>query len=288
MARRARSRAVLHRLRRATSTGPAARPRAGAGAGARPGRGRRAAGCSPRSRRRRGRRRLREVPAEPATCSPSGWPSSRPRSTGGRDELDAVAPARARLAADVDGVPASRRAQPRRLGRARRARLGAGRRRRGARRAALGRRADGRARLGDADRGRRVRLRRASGSGCARRGELAVGSPFDFREQALLYLPRGLPDPRAAGRARAGRRGGRRALPALLRARARPDQLVPRARTAIAGGIRGRLPYEVLVQGEAPRERLLERFRARSTRCSSRRRRSGRGSTCPASRCRCS
>ena len=30
----------------------------------------------------------------------------------------------------------------------------------------------------------------------------------------------------------------------------------------IAGRLRGRLPYEVLVQGEAPRERLLERFRA--------------------------
>ena len=30
----------------------------------------------------------------------------------------------------------------------------------------------------------------------------------------------------------------------------------------LAGRLRGRLPYEVLVQGEAPRERLLERFRA--------------------------
>ena len=26
--------------------------------------------------------------------------------------------------------------------------------------------------------------------------ELAVGSPFDYAEQALLHLPRGLPDPR--------------------------------------------------------------------------------------------
>jgi ATP-dependent DNA helicase DinG len=30
---------------------------------------------------------------------------------------------------------------------------------------------------------------------------------------------------------------------------------------AVAAGIRGRVPYDVLVQGEAPRERLLERFR---------------------------
>ena len=34
-----------------------------------------------------------------------------------------------------------------------------------------------------------------------------------------------------------------------------------RALSAFAAGIRGRLPYEVLAQGEAPRERLLERFR---------------------------
>ena len=34
-----------------------------------------------------------------------------------------------------------------------------------------------------------------------------------------------------------------------------------RALEAVAAGIRGRVPFEVLVQGEAPRERLLERFR---------------------------
>ena len=36
-----------------------------------------------------------------------------------------------------------------------------------------------------------------------------------------------------------------------------------RALDAIAGRLRGRLPYDVLVQGDAPRERLLERFGAR-------------------------
>src|SRR5581483_9357848 len=35
--------------------------------------------------------------------------------------------------------------------------------------------------------------------GLANAHELAVGSPYDFREQALLYLPRHLPDPRADG-----------------------------------------------------------------------------------------
>ena len=34
-----------------------------------------------------------------------------------------------------------------------------------------------------------------------------------------------------------------------------------RVLNAVADGIRGRVPYEILVQGEAPRERLLARFR---------------------------
>ena len=66
--------------------------------------------------------------------------------------------------------------------------------------------------------------------GIDRASELSVGSPYDYREQALLYLPRSMPDPRSPGRTRAGRRGGRRALRALARPRARADELVPRAR----------------------------------------------------------
>jgi ATP-dependent DNA helicase DinG len=76
----------------------------------------------------------------------------------------------------------------------------------------------------------------------------------------LLYLPRGMPDPRADG-----------ALDriveevtALCRISAgRALVLTSSYRTleAVAAGIRGRIPYQILVQGEAPRERLLERFR---------------------------
>ncbi len=74
-------------------------------------------------------------------------------------------------------------------------------------------------------------------------------------------MPRGVPDPRAED--------------ALDRA---VDEIVSlcrisagralvltssyRALEAIAAGIRGRVPYEVLAQGEAPRERLLDRFRS--------------------------
>jgi ATP-dependent DNA helicase DinG len=90
--------------------------------------------------------------------------------------------------------------------------------------------------------------------------ELAVGSPYDFREQALLYLPHDAPDPRADG---AVERVVEEAA-ALCRISAGRALVLTssyRALEALAAGIRGRVPYEVLVQGEAPRERLLERFR---------------------------
>jgi ATP-dependent DNA helicase DinG len=96
--------------------------------------------------------------------------------------------------------------------------------------------------------------------GLAQAHELAVGSPYDFREQALLYLPDHLPDPRADG---ALERVVEEvvALCRLSAGRALVLTSSYRALQAIADELRGRVPYEVLVQGEAPRERLLERFR---------------------------
>jgi len=90
--------------------------------------------------------------------------------------------------------------------------------------------------------------------------ELAVGSPYDFRDQALLYLPRGLPDPRAAD----ALDRVVEEVTALCRISAGRALVLTssyRALNAVADGIRRRIPYETLVQGEAPRERLLERFR---------------------------
>jgi ATP-dependent DNA helicase DinG len=90
--------------------------------------------------------------------------------------------------------------------------------------------------------------------------ELAVGSPYDFREQALLYLPRGLPDPRAADSLdRLVEEVA--ALCRISAGRALVLTSSYRVLNALADGIRGRVPYEILVQGEAPRERLLARFR---------------------------
>src|SRR6188508_151584 len=90
--------------------------------------------------------------------------------------------------------------------------------------------------------------------------ELVLPSPFDYRDQALVYVPARLPEPRSPGyfdnladeivalcRLSAGR-----ALVLTSSYRAL-DELVDRCA--------GRLEFPVLKQGDAPRERLLERFR---------------------------
>jgi ATP-dependent DNA helicase DinG len=90
--------------------------------------------------------------------------------------------------------------------------------------------------------------------------EVSLDSPFDYREQALLYVPRSFPEPRAPGYdarvadevAALCRLSGGRALVLTTSYRAL-DELAERAAP--------RIPHPVLVQGDAPRERLLERFR---------------------------
>ncbi len=90
--------------------------------------------------------------------------------------------------------------------------------------------------------------------------ELVVGSPFDYREQALLYVPRTMPDPRADGfvERAADEVAG---LLTLSQGRALVLTSSYRALDVLRERIVGRVPFEVLVQGDAPRERLLERFR---------------------------
>jgi len=90
--------------------------------------------------------------------------------------------------------------------------------------------------------------------------EVVVGSPYDFGEQALLYVPRTMPDPRADGFAeRAADEVA--ALLALSEGRALVLTSSYRALDVLRARVCGRVPYEVLVQGDTPRERLLERFR---------------------------
>jgi ATP-dependent DNA helicase DinG len=90
--------------------------------------------------------------------------------------------------------------------------------------------------------------------------ELAVGSPYDYGGQALLYLPRSMPDPRSPEALEAVAEEVV-ALCGLSAGRALVLTSSYRALGEIADRVRGRIPYELLVQGELPRARLLERFR---------------------------
>jgi ATP-dependent DNA helicase DinG len=89
--------------------------------------------------------------------------------------------------------------------------------------------------------------------------ELRVGSPFRFEEQALLYLPEGMPDPRSEGALELVAEEAA-ALCSVSAGRALVLTSSYRALDAIAARLRGGLAYDVFVQGDAPRERLLERF----------------------------
>ncbi len=93
---------------------------------------------------------------------------------------------------------------------------------------------------------------------------LAIPSPFDFESQALLYLPPRLPDPSAPAHTQAvidcaiplieASAGGAFVLFTSHRALQRAADLL-RARWAELAD------FPLLVQGEAPREQLLRRFR---------------------------
>ena len=86
-------------------------------------------------------------------------------------------------------------------------------------------------------------------------------SPFDFTTQSLLYLPRGLPDPRSqefTGML------VEKAIPLLQLTRGRAFFLFTshRALRQAAELIGEALDYPILVQGDAPRTELLETFRS--------------------------
>jgi ATP-dependent DNA helicase DinG len=90
--------------------------------------------------------------------------------------------------------------------------------------------------------------------------ELVLPSPFDYREQALLYVPPRFPEPRSPGYdARLADEVV--ALCNLSRGRALVLTCSYRALHDLVERARPRIHYPLLVQGEAPRERLLERFR---------------------------
>jgi len=89
--------------------------------------------------------------------------------------------------------------------------------------------------------------------------QLDVGSPFSYDEQALLYCPVHLPDPRDSGFEAAMHEE----LIALIQAaEGRTLALFTswRAMRAAAEAVRGRIPWEVLTQADLPKPALVARF----------------------------
>jgi ATP-dependent DNA helicase DinG len=101
--------------------------------------------------------------------------------------------------------------------------------------------------------------------GLSEASTLRIDSPFDHERQALLYLPAQLPEPAAAGYVAAVIDT---ALPLIEAARGGAFVLFTSHRALSQGAVLVRArwapdePYRLLVQGEAPRERLLQEFRA--------------------------
>ena len=93
---------------------------------------------------------------------------------------------------------------------------------------------------------------------------LKIDSPFDYERQSLLFLPTGMPEPSAPGYVAAVMS---RALELIDAARGGAFVLFTSHRALGQGAAwlrerwQGESPYRLYVQGEAPRERLLQDFR---------------------------
>lgn len=90
--------------------------------------------------------------------------------------------------------------------------------------------------------------------------EFQSDSPFDYPHQAILYIPRHLPDPREAAFLEAAADEIRELL-TLSQGRALVLFTSLAAMQATHRRLSGALPYPVMVQGESARSQLLERFR---------------------------
>jgi ATP-dependent DNA helicase DinG len=91
--------------------------------------------------------------------------------------------------------------------------------------------------------------------------ELRVASEFDYAGQALLYLPRRVPSPRASTFAEAA---AREVIEIVRRSRGRAFVLFTSYHVlrSVQRLVEMALPYPILVQGTAPRTDLIERFRS--------------------------
>jgi ATP-dependent DNA helicase DinG len=101
-------------------------------------------------------------------------------------------------------------------------------------------------------------IRSRLGIGAAR--EIRCASEFDYTQQAVLYLPPKMPDPRSPDFPLAA---GRQVIEILKRTQGRAFVLFTSYATlrAVQAVAEMALDYPILVQGTAPRTQLLKRFR---------------------------
>ncbi len=90
--------------------------------------------------------------------------------------------------------------------------------------------------------------------------DLQLPSPFHYEEQAVLYVPRRMPDPRSPDFVE---RAADEVRALLERSRGRAFVLFTSYANmnAVAARLAGGLPYPILIQGEAPKPVLLEQFK---------------------------
>ncbi len=93
-----------------------------------------------------------------------------------------------------------------------------------------------------------------------------VGSPFDYRSHAMLYVARHLPD-RRRPESEAALHTELRSLIAAAGGRTLALFTSRRATDAAADALAPDLPFRLLVQGQLPKGRLLEAFSAEETSC---------------------
>jgi ATP-dependent DNA helicase DinG len=91
--------------------------------------------------------------------------------------------------------------------------------------------------------------------------EVRVASEFDYATQAILYLPRRMPPPKAPGFAEAV---ARETIALLTRSRGRAFVLFTSYAVlrTVQKFVEMAIPYPILVQGTAPRSTLIEQFRS--------------------------
>jgi ATP-dependent DNA helicase DinG len=91
--------------------------------------------------------------------------------------------------------------------------------------------------------------------------DLLLPSPFQYDKQAVLYVPRRMPDPRDPAFVE---RAAREVRALLEHSRGRAFVLFTSYANmnAVAERLAGELEYPILMQGEAPKPALLEQFRS--------------------------